>query len=153
MLALWNNSPLVPYLHACTKSWPLFYIGFFYCHFSWWQIWMHPTPSPNSHTAMKLSSLVFFPCKNPRYNAKLAYRHPPRCQMIKWSIYCWLSLDIMPISYVTRQWFYRCLLFLQVGLQVIKVNWSSCINHLITVNCYIIKGWNHSVSFMVCELF
>jgi hypothetical protein len=36
------------------------------------------------------------------------------------------------------------LLFLQVGLQVIKVNWSSCINHLITVNCYIIKSWNHS---------
>jgi hypothetical protein len=62
---------------------------------------------PNSHTAMKLSSPVFFPCKNPRYNAKLAYRHPPRWQKIKWSIYCWLSLDIMPISYVTRQWFYR----------------------------------------------
>jgi hypothetical protein len=56
---------------------------------------------------------VFFPCKNPRYNAKLAYHHPPRCQKIKLSIYCWLSLDIMPISYVIRQWFYRSLLFLQ----------------------------------------
>jgi hypothetical protein len=64
-----------------------------------------------------------------------------------------LSLDIMPISYVTFQWFYRCLLFLQVGLQAIKVNWSSCINNLISVNCYIIKSWNHSVSFIVCDLF
>ena len=27
-----------------------------------------PDSSPNSHTAMKLSSPVFFPCKNPRYN-------------------------------------------------------------------------------------
>ena len=44
--------------------------------------------SPNSHITMKLSSPVFFPCKKPRYNAKLAYRHPPRCQKIKWSIYC-----------------------------------------------------------------
>jgi len=50
-------------------------------------------------------------------------RHPPRCQKIKWSIYCWLSLDIMAISYVTRQWFCQCLLFLQVSVQAIKVNW------------------------------
>jgi hypothetical protein len=48
---------------------------------------------------------------------------------------CWLSDDIMPISYVTRQWFYRCLLFLQVGLQAIKVNCSSCTNNLILRFC------------------
>ena len=77
----------------------------------------------------------------------------PRCQKIKGSIYCWLSLDIMPISYVTSQWFYRHLFFLQVGLQAIMVNWSSCINNLITVNCCIIKSWNHSVSFIVCDFF
>ena len=108
---------------------------------------MPPDSSPNSHTAMKLSSPVFFPCKNPRYNTKLAYRQPPRCQKIKWSIYCWLSLDIMPIRYVIPRWFYRCLLFLHVGLQAIKVNWSSCINTLMTANCWIIKSWNHSASF------
>jgi hypothetical protein len=42
-----------------------------------------PDSSPNLHTAMKLSSPDFFSCKNPRYNAKLAYPHPPRCQKIK----------------------------------------------------------------------
>ena len=47
-----------------------------------------PDSSPNLHTAMKLSSPDFFSCKNPRYNAKLAYPHLPRCQKIKWSIYC-----------------------------------------------------------------
>ena len=81
------------------------------------------------------------------YKAKLAYRHPPRCQKIKWSIYCRLSLATMPISYVTRWWFYRCLLFLQLRFRPMKVNWSSCSNHLITVNCCV------SVSFIVCELF
>ena len=128
------------YLNTCLYSKTLFYCP--------------PDSSANSHIAMKLSSSIFFPCKKSHYNAKLAYRHPPRCQKIKWSIYCWLSLDIMPISYVTRQWFYRCLLFLQVCLQAIKVNQSSCTYHLITVNCCIIKSsWNHSVTFMVCELF
>ena len=58
---------------------------------------------------------------------------------IKWSIYCWLSLDIMLISYVTCRWFYRCLIFLQVGLQAIKVNWSSCTNTPITVNSCMLK--------------
>ena len=39
-----------------------------------------PDSSPNSHIAMKLSCPVFFPCNKPRYNDKLAYRNPPRCQ-------------------------------------------------------------------------
>ena len=81
----------------------------------------------NSHIAMKLLSPIFIPCRKPRYNCKLTYRHPPRRQKIKCSIYCWLSLNIMPISYVTRRWFYRRLLFLQV------------------------KSWNHSVSFRIYD--
>ena len=45
------------------------------------------------------------------------------------------------------------LMILQVGLQAIKLNWSFCVNTLMTVNCWIIKSWNNSVSFIVCELF
>jgi hypothetical protein len=41
-----------------------------------------PDSSPNSHIAMKLSSPVYFPCQEPRYNAELAYHHLPRCQKL-----------------------------------------------------------------------
>jgi hypothetical protein len=62
---------------------------------------------------MKLSSPVFFPCKKPHYNAKLAYRQVSKDQMVN-------LLLIVP-RYNANQ-LYHTSMILQVGLQAINVN-------------------------------